>query len=89
MQNQDLAMAREIAAKVAAAGGRVYFVGGCVRDRLLHQDVKDIDIEVHGVSVDKLREILDSLGERTEMGASFGVFGLKHIGLDIAMPILP
>ena len=86
MQNQDLAMAREIAAKVAAAGGRVYFVGGCVRDRLLHQDVKDIDIEVHGVSVDKLREILDSLGERTEMGASFGVFGLKHIGLDIAMP---
>ena len=86
MQNQDLAMAREIAAKVAAAGGRVYFVGGCVRDQLLHQDVKDIDIEVHGVSVDKLREILDSLGERTEMGASFGVFGLKHIGLDIAMP---
>ena len=58
MQNQDLAMAREIAAKVAAAGGRVYFVGGCVRDRLLHQDVKDIDIEVHGVSVEKLREIL-------------------------------
>ena len=86
MQNQDLAMAQEIAAKVAAAGGRVYFVGGCVRDQLLHQDVKDIDIEVHGVSVDKLREILDSLGERTEMGASFGVFGLKHIGLDIAMP---
>ena len=86
MQNQDLAMAREIAAKVAAAGVRVYFVGGCVRDWLLNQDVKDIDIEVHGVSVDKLREILDSLGERTEMGASFGVFGLKHIGLDIAMP---
>lgn len=86
MQDQDLAMARRIAADVAEAGGRVYFVGGCVRDRLLHQDVKDIDIEVHGVSVEKLREILDSLGERTEMGASFGVFGLKHTGLDIAMP---
>ena len=79
-------MAREIAAKVADAGGRVYFVGGCVRDRLLGREGKDIDIEVHGVSVEKLEEILDSLGERTEIGASFGIFGLKHYELDIAMP---
>lgn len=33
-----------------------------------------------------LEGILDSLGERTQMGASFGVYGLKHYDLDIAMP---
>ena len=86
MENRNLVMAREIAAKVADAGGRVYYVGGCVRDQLLHRDNKDIDIEVHGISAVKLEEILDSIGERTEMGASFGIFGLKHYELDIAMP---
>ena len=86
MRDHDLDAAREIAARVAEAGGRVYFVGGCVRDQLLQRETKDIDIEVHGVSVEKLAEILDSIGERTEMGASFGIFGLKHTGLDIALP---
>ena len=33
-----------------------------------------------------LEGILDSLGGRTQMGASFGVYGLKHYDLDIAMP---
>lgn len=33
-----------------------------------------------------LEGILDSLGDRTQMGASFGVYGLKHYDLDIAMP---
>ena len=86
MKEHDLAAAREIAARVADAGGRAYFVGGCVRDQLLQREIKDIDIEVHGVSAETLAEILDSVGERTEMGASFGIFGLKHTGLDIAMP---
>ena len=81
-----MALAREIAVRVAEAGGRVYFVGGFVRDALLGRENKDIDIEVHGVSVVQLEEILDGLGERTQMGASFGIFGLKHCGLDIAMP---
>lgn len=86
MKNNDIEMARKIATKVADAGGRVYFVGGYVRDQLLNRENKDIDIEVHGVSVGKLEEIVDSLGNRTVMGASFGVFGLSHYDLDIAMP---
>ena len=79
-------MTRRIAEAVAAAGGRTYYVGGCVRDWLLGREVKDIDIEVHGVSVPALEGILDGLGERTAMGESFGVMGLRHYDIDIAMP---
>ena len=84
--DKDLIMAGKIAEAVAEAGGRAYFVGGYVRDRLLGQENKDIDIEVHRVPVDALERILDSLGERLTKGASFGVMGLRRYGLDIAMP---
>lgn len=83
---KDRQMARQIAERVAAAGGRTYFVGGFVRDQLLNRENKDIDLEVHGISPQLLMEILDDLGERTVMGASFGIFGLKHYELDISMP---
>lgn len=85
-QRETLAMARRIAEDVAAAGGRTYFVGGCVRDRLLGRENQDLDLEVHGILPEQLAAILDNLGERTEMGRSFGIFGLKHYDLDIAMP---
>lgn len=86
MVKDDLTMARRVAEAVEQAGGRVYYVGGFVRDRLLGRENKDIDIEVHGIPVRTLEEILDSLGERLNMGASFGVMGLRHYDLDIAMP---
>lgn len=86
MKNRDIEMARRVAEAVARAGGRVYYVGGFVRDRLMGLDNKDVDIEVHGVPVATLEGILDALGERTAMGASFGIMGLRHYGLDIAMP---
>ncbi|HAJ74375.1 MAG TPA: tRNA nucleotidyltransferase [Lachnospiraceae bacterium] len=86
MENKDLEMAEKIAGRVSKAGGRTFFVGGYVRDLLMNAENKDIDIEIHGITPSVLCEILDSLGERTEMGASFGVFGLSHYNLDIAMP---
>ena len=79
-------MARRIAEEVDRAGGRSFFVGGYVRDLLRHRETKDIDLEIHGVSVQTLEEILDGIGGRTVMGASFGIFGLSHYDLDIAMP---
>ena len=82
----DFEMARRIALEVERQGGRVYFVGGYVRDHVLGRENKDIDIEVHGVTPQQLRDILDGIGERTQMGASFGIYGLHHCDLDIAMP---
>lgn len=86
MEDRNKDMARRIAEAVAHEGGRCYYVGGYVRDRLLGLDNTDIDIEVHGIPVQALEQILDRLGERLTMGASFGIMGLRHCELDIAMP---
>ena len=82
----DRQMALEIARRTEAKGGRTYFVGGCVRDALLGRENKDVDIEVHSISPQELKDILDSLGQRITIGESFGVFSLKGCSLDIAMP---
>ncbi len=94
--SKDLEMSRKIAEKVADAGGRAYFVGGYVRDILLEKTqqaqnisedgVKDIDIEVHRISPEALKEILSSLGEVCIFGASFGIMSLRGYNIDIAMP---
>ena len=84
--NKDVFMAQQIASLVEKEGGRVYYVGGFVRDRILNSRGKDVDVEVHGITEEKLIEIMDSLGTRIEKGSSFGVFGLAHYDLDIAMP---
>jgi tRNA nucleotidyltransferase (CCA-adding enzyme) len=86
MKDKNMAMAYRVAEEVDKAGGRTFFVGGIVRDRLMGVECKDIDIEVHGIPAKKLIEILDSIGEHTEMGASFGIYGLRHYEIDIAMP---
>ena len=82
----DIQMAQRLALLVRRHSGRAYYVGGFVRDALLGETGKDIDIEVHGVTPDCLKEILDSLGQRITIGESFGVFNLKGYSLDIAMP---
>ena len=68
---RDMEAARAIARQAAALGGRAYYVGGFVRDRLLGRENTDVDIEVHGLTPSQLEEILDGLGGRLEMGASF------------------
>lgn len=84
--DKNLNMAIRIAEKTAEAGGRAYFVGGFVRDSLLGKITKDIDLEIHGIPVQTLEGILDSLGKRAAMGASFGVYSLKGYNLDISFP---
>ena len=86
----DLAHDKEIVARLARrvsdAGGRVYYVGGCVRDALMGSVSKDLDVEVHGLTPAALEEILDTLGERVSIGESFGIYAIKGCGVDIAMP---
>lgn len=83
---RDLGMARRIAEKAAERGGRSFYVGGFVRDRLMGRENKDIDMEIHGLAPDEVAGILDSLGQRLDIGRSFGIFGLKGYSVDIAMP---
>ncbi len=84
MTREEMALA--IGKKVTENGGRCYFVGGFVRDRLLGNKTKDIDIEVHGVEPQRLRMLLHELGDVNEFGVSFGIFNLKGYDIDIAMP---
>lgn len=84
MKNSSIAEC--IAEYVKEAGGRAFYVGGFVRDRLLGIENKDVDIEVHGLEPDALYEILGRLGEPLSFGKSFGVFALKGEDIDIAMP---
>ena len=86
MKASDEIKVKEIARKAEAVGGRAYYVGGFVRDRLSGLPTKDIDVEIHGVSPDSLREIVSSVGTVLEMGESFGIFSLKGTDIDIAMP---
>ena len=49
-------IAEKIAEYVREAGGRAFYVGGFVRDRLMYgnADSPDIDIEIHGIEAEKL-----------------------------------
>ena len=84
--SDDLQIAEELSRKVAEKGGRVYYVGGYVRDLLMGRENKDIDVEAHGISYASLLSVLETLGTPLINGVSFGVFGLKGSHLDIALP---
>ena len=73
---------------VADAGGQAWLVGGVVRDHLLGLATKDIDIEVHGLEAEDLRQVLITLGSVNEVGRSFGVFKLDSDGIscDVSIP---
>jgi putative nucleotidyltransferase with HDIG domain len=62
-------LAREIAARLKAAGFAAYLVGGCVRDLLLGREPKDFDVSTDATPDDVLR--LYPLANR--VGAHFGV----------------
>ena len=82
----DLEIAKEIAKEVEKAGGRTYYVGGYVRDEILHKINKDIDIEVYNITPEKLKSICSKFGPVDEVGVSFGVLKIHGYNLDIAMP---
>lgn len=79
-------MVKLIASKVQEHGGKVYFVGGYVRDKLLNKKSKDYDIEVHGITFEDLNDILSSLGKKQQFGKDFGILSLSGYNIDIAMP---
>lgn len=84
-----------IASLVAARGGRAFYVGGFVRDRVIAEvtgadpdeaRIPDIDIEVHGLEPDRLYGLLEGIGEPLAYGSSFGIYSLKGSQIDVALP---
>jgi tRNA nucleotidyltransferase (CCA-adding enzyme) len=73
-----------IARAARDAGGRALIVGGWVRDRLMGRPSKDVDLEVFGLPVPRLREILETFGSLNTVGESFTVY--KVAGIDVTVP---
>jgi tRNA nucleotidyltransferase (CCA-adding enzyme) len=63
----------QIVRDLRSAGFRALVTGGAVRDALLGVPAKDVDIEVYGISYERLAEFLASYGRVDLVGKSFGV----------------
>jgi len=62
---------------------RAYLVGGCVRDILLNNKIKDLDIEVYDITPDDFDKIMQN-NDAIGVGKSFFVYKLDDI--DLALP---
>jgi tRNA nucleotidyltransferase/poly(A) polymerase len=77
---------------VEGLGGKIYLVGGSVRDQLfkIEGKSKDIDIVVTGVPYVQLKQLLSAKGQLDEVGKSFGVIKWQPTGrddiIDVALP---
>lgn len=71
------------------AGGRVFAVGGAVRDAVMGKEPKDIDLMVQGIPGEKVQQTLEALPGRVDYtGKDFGVFRFRNTGdeVEIALP---
>jgi tRNA nucleotidyltransferase (CCA-adding enzyme) len=75
----------QFALAIDQAGGRGMVVGGCVRDELMGIKPKDWDLEVYGISPERLRMLLDEQGEVNAVGEAFTVYKIGS-DLDVSIP---
>ena len=71
--------------------GKLFLVGGSVRDAYRDEEVKDIDLIVEGISMEDIKTILSSFGRVDIVGESFAVIKFRPKGhegedYDIAVP---
>ncbi len=79
----------DLAAAIAAAGGRAYVVGGAVRDQIMGLPSKDFDLEVYGLDVAALEEVLNTFGKVHLIGKQFAVLLLRFKDgseVEVALP---
>ncbi len=87
----DYLVPQPVIHSLQAAGGRLYSVGGTVRDMVLGRDRKDIDLLVTGLPQQTLIDCLRRHGRVQLIGRAFGVLQFrprrwKGPPIDIALP---
>ena len=86
MSLQDLPFKQD----VENQGGKIYSVGGAVRDEFLGKESKDLDILITGISLEDLEIMLSKYGKVDAVGKSFGILKFKPEGstedIDVAIP---
>jgi tRNA nucleotidyltransferase (CCA-adding enzyme) len=76
----------EIVAAIAQHKGRALLVGGAVRDMVMHLAIKDVDIEVYGLTEQELENILKQFGPVSLVGKAFGVLRIHGLDVDWSLP---
>jgi len=74
--------------EIRSNGGIGYLVGGYVRDTILNIKNEDIDVEVYGLELNNIYNILSKYGRVDAVGKSFGVFKATINGMsyDFSIP---
>lgn len=95
-----LAAVRDLATRVLACRvdpefperkPQALIVGGFVRDALLGKNPTDADVEVYGMSAERLEKFLDEIfpGKVDKVGKTFGIFSVSlgdGVEMDISLP---
>lgn len=77
---------KDIFTSIFQQGGKVILVGGAVRDLFLEKEMKDLDFEVYGLSLEQLQKTLQQHGVVSLVGKSFGVLRLHGLDIDWSLP---
>tara|TARA_R100000027_G_scaffold2734_9_gene2716 strand:+ start:21668 stop:23056 length:1389 start_codon:yes stop_codon:yes gene_type:complete len=75
-----------LARRAQSAGGKIYVVGGAVRDLIQGVVPIELDLEVFGLSVDEVVRELGRDYTLIRVGRSFPVLKVKNLPIDIALP---
>ena len=78
----DLALPTDVRSAIVDAGGKIYQVGGAVRDEMLGKVSKDLDLLVVGVDLKALARVLKGFGKTNLVGKAFGIIKFKPEGSD-------
>ena len=71
-----------------AEGGRLFVIGGWVRDAVHGRQAKDLDLEVYGLAAEQIEAILAPEGFTPPVGRNFAVWRHTAEGIDVAQPRL-
>jgi len=86
----DEILPRNIRSAITRGGGKIYQIGGAVRDELIGEVSKDLDLLVTGVELSDLEKRLTPFGKVDVVGKSFGILKFKGEGtdeyIDISVP---
>jgi len=87
----DNILPKTIRNAIVSGGGKIYQIGGAVRDEILGKVSKDLDLLVTGMSLSDLEKTLKPYGKVNLVGKSFGIIKFKPEGsddedIDISVP---